>query len=73
MVNYQVSEMCFVIYMEVKHKTGKQRATQYEFEQNIKNLSGLYYIVRSVEDAENALKDARQEIGNNIKIAQIPW
>lgn len=72
-VNYQVSEMCFVVYMEVKHQNGKQRVSQYEFEQKIKGLSGLYYIVRSVEDAKNALKDARQEIGNNIQIAQIPW
>lgn len=72
-VNYQVAEMCFVIYMEVKAGRGKQRASQYRFEEQIKGLSGLYYIVKSIDDAEQALMDARQVILNNLQIAKIPW
>ena len=72
-VNYQVCDMCFVIYMEVKAGRGKQRVTQFQFEEQIKGLNGLYYVVKSIADAEQALMDARQVILNNVQIAKIPW
>ena len=72
-VNLQIAEMCFVIYMEVKNKKGLQRPSQFEFQKSIEALSGYYYIVRSVDEAEAALKDAKGMIESMIQIAQIPW
>ena len=72
-VNVEVCDMCFIVYMEVKAGKGMQRASQFDFEQKIKGLNGLYYIVKSVDDAEQALMDAKQVILNNVQIAKIPW
>ncbi len=72
-VNLEYASMCFVVYLEVKTKLGKQRISQYEFEKQVKGLGGLYYIVRSVDDARNAMNDAKETISSNIQIAQIPW
>lgn len=55
-----VSDLIFlmpnrIIFFEVKTETGKQSAKQIEFEQKVLNLGFEYYLVKSVQDALNAI------------------
>lgn len=45
-----------LIFFEVKSPTGKQTDSQKTFEDNIKRSGGFYFVVRSVDDAEKAIK-----------------
>lgn len=41
--------------LEVKSKTGKMREAQIEFMQRLKGAGGGYHVVRSLDDAKNAV------------------
>ena len=45
------------VFLEVKTDKGRQSENQKEFEKEIKKLDFDYYIVRSVEDVEEILKN----------------
>ena len=60
---------CFVS-LEVKAPKGRQSDHQRIFEANIKQKSGAYFIVRSVEDALMALHDARVSFREKILLAK---
>lgn len=51
-----------VVYIEVKSKTGKQSASQVEFERLMNKTSQKYIVVRSVADVINFLCDFRDEV-----------
>jgi len=72
-VNLHYSELCFVVYLEVKTKTGILRESQKLFKNKVESFGGLYYLVRSVEDAEDAIMDAKATLNSMIQIAKIPW
>lgn len=57
-VNYAFEGLLIVIYMEVKTPNGKQLPSQKKFQDIIESMGGLYYIVRSVHDAEHAIENA---------------
>lgn len=40
------------IGLEVKSRTGKQSDFQKEFQKNVTEAGGLYYVVRSIEDCQ---------------------
>lgn len=47
-----------VIWLEFKTRTGKQSSSQEEFEEMCKKSNNMYYyIVRSIEEAINVLRD----------------
>ena len=72
-VNLQFSEFCFVVYLEVKTKTGILRESQKLFKKKIESFGGLYYLVHSVEEAEEAIIDSKATLHSMIQIAKIPW
>jgi len=45
------------VWLEVKTSKGRQSTNQRIFEENIKKIKGHYYIVKSIEDVERALKE----------------
>lgn len=46
-----------MFFVEVKTKTGKQTLSQKEFQQKVESLGHKYYIWRSIDDAENFVKN----------------
>ena len=50
-------------WLEVKAKKGRQQASQKEFEQRVEN----YYVVRSVDDAVDAINECRRQTMSRIK------
>lgn len=44
------------IGLEVKTKKGRQSKYQKEFQEKLEKAGGLYYIVRSLEDAKNIIE-----------------
>ena len=71
-VNIAHAGMCFVIYLEVKAKTGRLRKSQINFRDEIMSIYGLYYLVRSVQDALDAIEDARKHFNSYIQLARMP-
>ena len=51
---------------EIKVPKGKQSQNQREFEIACKKANGYYFILRSIEDAEMALKDIYEEVKKKI-------
>jgi len=45
----------FFVGLEVKSKTGRQRPTQKDTQARIEKAAGFYFIVRSLEDVDDAL------------------
>ena len=41
---------------EVKSETGRQSQAQIDFERDLRHAGGNYFLVRSIEDVENALR-----------------
>lgn len=44
------------IGLEVKSATGRQSTAQEDFERDLRIAGGVYFLVRSIEDVENALR-----------------
>ncbi len=44
---------------EVKTYSGSQRPLQKQFQRRLEGAGGRYYIIRSMKDAEDALKEVR--------------
>lgn len=59
------------IGLEVKTKSNKQTPSQIQFEKEYKEFGGLYYVVRSAEEAQLALRNATQLIKSRIPARQI--
>ena len=45
------------VWLEVKTSKGRQSPKQKQFEETINEVGGFYYLVRSVDDVQDALKD----------------
>lgn len=52
--------------LEVKAEKGIQSKEQKVFEADVLKASGFYYLVRSIEEAEEALKDIDQKIKDGL-------
>lgn len=50
------------IGLEVKTTTGRQTADQLLFEKRVKKNNGFYFVVRSVNDVEEAVKKTHEEM-----------
>ena len=57
------------VWLEVKTKTGKLSPSQIAFKNTIEAYSGYYFIVRSIEDVESALKQVEIFTWENINKA----
>jgi hypothetical protein len=50
------------VYLEVKTATGRQSKYQKLFQKRVEEANGFYYVVRSVQDVENAFKETDSRI-----------
>ena len=56
-----------MICLEVKSASGKQSDNQKQFQYFIERSKGFYFVVRSLQEAENAIRYARREIVSNLQ------
>ena len=54
---YVVQKIPVTIWLEVKTAKGKMSSNQIAFRDNVIRHKGHYYVVRSIEDVESALKE----------------
>jgi hypothetical protein len=64
--NYSSFGICWVVYLEVKAKRGKLRESQEIFRDRVREQSGFFYVVRSVEDCMEALMDVDLRVPGKI-------
>jgi len=57
----------YFVGLEVKTKTGRQRPTQKDTQMRIERANGFYFIVRSIEDVEEAFNIIDDKIGESIE------
>lgn len=53
--------------LEVKTKSNKQTDSQIKFEKDYKSFGGFYFVVRSIDDVQQALQIATQQIKSIIQ------
>ena len=65
LVMVEKSNMCFYFWIEVKSQIGRQGTDQIAFQKMIEFMGGNYYLCRSIQDADMALKDFKNKVGNH--------
>lgn len=55
-----------MVGLEVKHGKNPQTESQIKFEKDFKAFGGIYFVVRSIEDTQKALRCAEQIIKSQI-------
>lgn len=55
------------VWLEVKTKKGRISENQKLFSDTVKAAGGFYYVVRSIDDVEDALRDVTQRTIRNIR------
>ena len=55
------------VWLEVKTKRGKLSPNQLLFKDSVEAFGGFYYVVRSIEDVESALREVRGQTFQKIK------
>ena len=60
------------IWLEVKTVKGKQTKSQKLFERQVELVHGFYYVVRSIEEAEQAIEGARNTILTRLTLFYDP-
>ena len=63
---YSFAGIPILIWMEVKKPKGKQSETQKDFEKLVKKDGGYYFIVSSIQDAQDALTKIETELQRKI-------
>lgn len=70
---YSVNQIGVFVGLEVKTDTGRQSAHQLAFQERLQQrANGFYFIVRSVKDAEDALKTVRDTVTASHKRSSEP-
>ena len=57
------------VWLEVKSAKGKMSSSQIAFRDTVRKHRGHYYVVRSIEDVENALREVEILTWENINLA----
>jgi len=63
---YSFAGIPILIWWEVKKPKGKQSETQKDFEKLVKKDGGYYFIVHSIQDAQDALTAIESELQRKI-------
>lgn len=63
------NDLPIVIFLEVKSDKGKQTDSQKEFEREIKEINGFYFVVKSIDDTIKCLEIVRDIV--EAKIAKV--
>ena len=64
-----VEKIPVIVWLEVKSAKGKMSSSQIAFRDTVRKHRGHYYVVRSIEDVENALREVEILTWENINIA----
>ena len=68
---YSFAGIPILIWMEVKKPKGKQSETQKDFEKLVKKDGGYYFVVTSIQDAQDALSKIEAELQRKISTSYL--
>ena len=63
---YFVAGLPISVWLECKTKAGKLSPSQIKFRDGVNHYGGFYFVVRSIEDVEDALHHIIAKVGKNI-------
>ena len=68
---YFVAGLPISVWLECKTKAGKLSPSQIKFRDGVNHYGGFYFVVRSIEDVEDALHQIIAKVGKRISWREI--